>query len=181
MGDCATPGMHPKVTTPGIFTGYVFQVAADTSPKLVSAANDIVGLLNAVLGSLLNSLAQTAINAAGQAVNEGLNGGISSVSQSSIQGGGSTSSIPIIPLTCAPKTQIVAVGTPAIIGASGGTLDANANPPTYTWYWTTQIGGANNNSIGPIFSASFPSAATYNVVLTDSANDTSTICQVTAQ
>ena len=95
------------------------------------AANDIVGVLNAVASSLLSGLANAAISAAGNAVN-----GILSVNPTSIQGGG-TAPAPI-PLACDPSTQTLqfpASSTSVIgaISALGGTTDADGNGPAYSW------------------------------------------------
>jgi len=60
-GKCAN-GEDPLTTSPGQVTGQVFNSTVKGGPELVTAANDIVGLLNAFLTSLLNSLASAAIN-----------------------------------------------------------------------------------------------------------------------
>lgn len=173
-GLCAN-GREPIVTTPGTFTGFGVGSALDSSPKLITAANDIVGLLNALMASLLNSLADMAINAATDAVNSGLNGGISSVPPSSIQGGG-TSTAPTIALTCNPLTQIASTTFPINIGAVGGKSDVNGNPPVYSWRASN---GAT--SAGPLFSTSFALPGAYTVTLTDSTGDSPATCRVTAQ
>lgn len=66
-GQCAD-GSAPTVTSPGQVTGQVFNSAVDSGSKLVTAANDIAGLLTALLSSLLNSLATEAITAASGAL-----------------------------------------------------------------------------------------------------------------
>ena len=65
-------GSQPYVSTPAAATGFVLQSGIDATPKQLAAANDITGVLNAVLNSLLTGLASAAVNAAGQVVNQGL-------------------------------------------------------------------------------------------------------------
>jgi len=167
-------GRDPKVTTPGSFTGSVFHVGADTNPKLVAAANSIAGLLGAVLGSLLNSLAQTAISATASGVNSALNGGVSSVSGSSITGGG-TPAAPIA-LSCSPSIQFVSTTIAAILGALGGANSVSGNPPDYFW-----LAPNGATSTGPVFSISFALPGNYAVTLTDSMGDPTSTCRVIAQ
>lgn len=173
-GQCAD-GSEPTVTTPGTFTGLGVNSALDSSPKLVAAANDIVGLLNALASSLLSSLANTAINAATTAVNSGLNGGIASVPQSAIQGGG-TSTAQTLALTCNPPTQNASTTFPVTFGAVGGTNDASGNPPNYFWSATTGDTGS-----GAIFSVSSSFPGTYIISLGDSTGDATTTCRVIVQ
>ena len=181
-GLCAD-GSKPDKTTPGIFTVTAEGAAANSTGQQLAAANDIVGLLNAVAGSLINGLANAAVTAAGNVTN-----GILSVNPTSIQGGGTAPAA--IPLTCNPTTQTILstastppIGTstanivpPATISAGGGTLDANNNPPTYSWLATD--GATSTDST---FSHVFANPGTYNVTLNDSANDRPVICTVIVQ
>lgn len=157
-------GTEPTVTTPGVFTGFGVSSALDSSPKLVTAANDITGLLNALLGSLLNSLASLAVNTAANGVNNALSGsgGITSIPPTAIQGGG-TSTIATVPLGCNPLTQTVSSTFPATLGAVGGTLDADGNPPTYNW-----ASSDGQDSTGYIFSPIYDTPGTYTVTISDS-------------
>ncbi len=174
-GECAN-GTEPKVTTPGTFTNAVFGSAVDSTSKLVTAANNIVGILASVAGSLLNSLAQTAITAANNGVNSALNGGVSGISSGAIQSGGSASDIPAIALTCSPSSQTASTSVSVILGANGGANSADGTPPSYYWSSTT---GAS--STGPMYSESFPLPGTYYVTLTDSNDYASSTCQVIVQ
>lgn len=172
-GYCAN-GQEPHGTTPGIFT---VTTMAGTTPgattEQLAAANSIVGLLNAVTGSLINGLASAAVSAAGNAVN-----GFLSVSPNSVQGGG-TAPAPT-PLACNPATQtipiIASTTPPATIGASGGTPDASGNFPTYNWL--SSDGATSSN---PVFSHAYTIPGTYTVTLSDSASDTPVTCGVTVQ
>ena len=93
----------------------------------------------------------------------------------------------------APSTNSVTIGTstytstvatttvplnnsPTSLSAMGGTLDANGNPPTYSW--SDSNGGSG---IGASFSDTFANPGTYTVTLTDSAGDASSTCTVTVQ
>lgn len=171
-GTCAN-GDEPNGTTPGIFTVNTENSAGDSSPKLLVGANDIVGVLNAVANSLISGLANAAISAAGNAVN-----GILSVNPTSIQGGGTPP--PGVALSCTPSTQTIQsspTSTPPItIAATGGTLDVNDNPPTYTWL--SSDGATSSLSI---FTHTFSGAGTYSVTLNDSTGDAAAICNVTVQ
>jgi len=172
-GVCAN-GQEPNGTTPGIFTVNTENSAGDSSPKLLVAANDITGVLNAVANSLLTGLAQAAVSAAGNAVN-----GILSVNPTSIQGGG-TPPVPL-PLACSPSTQNIQLSStstaPAIITATGGKTDADGNPPIYSWLSSPD----GTTSTSDIFTETYATSGTYMVTLTDSTGDTSTICTVNVQ
>ena len=195
-GLCAN-GAQPQVTTPAAATGFVLNSAVDATPKQVAAANDIVGVLNAALNSLLTGLASAAVNAAGKLVNQSL----TSLNASSITAAASTTTPTAIPLACNPTSQIVPSITagngtgllsasttvtasssvlsntsPTFLSATGGTLDANNNEPTYHW---SDSNGVTNT--GPSFSDTFTSAGTYNVYLTDSTGDATSTCTVTVQ
>jgi PKD domain len=179
-GVCAN-GQEPNGTTPGIFTVNTENSAGDSSSKLVVAANDIVGVLNAVAGSLLSGLANAAISAAGNAVN-----GILSVNPTSIQNVAPTPAQ--IPLACDPSTQTVqlmAASTTAsttgptalaVIAATGGTTDADGNGPTYSW-----ISSDGTTSTQAFFSDTYTAAGTYTVTLNDSTGDATSTCTVTVQ
>jgi hypothetical protein len=126
-GLCAN-GNQPQVTTPAAATGFVLGSAIDATPKQLSAANDIVGVLNAVLNSLLTGLASTAVNAAGQLVNQGL----TSLNSSNITAGatppptnlqnlasttsGTAGNVASIPLACNPSSQTI----PSTTAGTGG-------------------------------------------------------------
>ena len=118
-GLCAN-GSQPTVTTPAAATGFVFQGAINATPQQVAAANDITGVLNAVLNSSMTSLASTAVNAANQLVNQSLsslnNGSsitagatpppanLAGLASSTSATAGTVSSIP---LACNPSSQTI--------------------------------------------------------------------------
>lgn len=188
-GLCAN-GAQPEVTTPAAATGFAFQGAIGATPQQVSAANDIVGVLNAVMNSLLTSLASTAVNAAGQFVNQSL----SSLNASNITAAASSTPPAAPPLTCNPASQTIpspTAGTgnfnststpdttndfPTSFSAMGGTVDVNGNPPTY--YWSDSNGAT---STGAFFNDIFSHPGTYTVTLSDSASDTPSLCTVTVE
>ena len=149
--------------------------AIDASPKLITAANDIVGLLNALMSSLLSSLANAAISAASSAVNSGLNGGVASVPPASIQGGG-TSTVQTLTLTCNPPMQTASSSFLVNYGAVGGKNDANGYPPAYTWSATTGDTGS-----GALFSTSSSIPGTYTISLSDSTGDAPSTCRLIVQ
>jgi len=182
-------GTNPVVTTPAAVTGFALNTASQGTTQQIAAANDIIGVLNSVLSSLLLSLANTAVNAAGQLVNQGL----TSLNAASITAGATTAAPAQIPLACNPSTQTIPsplagggpVSTstptptstsPASLSATGGTVDVNGNPPTYSW---TDTNGASGT--GTFFSDTFTSPGTYTVTLTDSTGDASTTCTVIQQ
>ncbi len=170
-GTCAN-GAEPNGTTPGIFTINSEQSSAEGTTQQLAAANAIVGLLNAVTGSLLTGLENAAVSAAGNAVN-----GMLSINPTSIQGGGTPPAQ--MPLSCIPTQQTVnVIGSstpPATIGAAGGTFDSSGNYPTYNW---ASSDGAS--STGSTFSHVF-NPGTYTVTLSDTASDTPVTCSVTVQ
>jgi hypothetical protein len=185
-GLCAN-GDQPVVTTPSAVTGFTLQNTEGATHAQIAAANDIVGLLNSVLSSLVLGLANAAVNATGQLVSESL----TSISPSSITSGATTATPAAIPLACNPLTQTIpsasagapiATGStatstsPASLSASGGTLDANDNPPTYRWSDTNGV-----TSTSPFFSDTFTIPGTYTVTLGDSTGDASTTCTVIQQ
>ena len=170
-GYCATGATgDPRVTTPGLYTGFSVNTALDSNPKLITAANDIVGLLSALTTSLLNSLANIAINAATGAVN----GGIGTVPPGGIQGGGAPP--PPIPLACSPTSQVVSSTIAASLGATGGTNDASGNPPVYSWASPPATPGA-----GYIYNPVYNFPGIYTVTLTDNTGDAPATCRVVVQ
>lgn len=169
-GDCAD-GTEPKTTTPGTFTGFGVSSALDSSPKLVTAANSVAGILSAVLGSLMTTLAQTAISAANSAVNQGISG----LSQSSISSNNPPAPAPI-PLACNPPTQTASTSVPISMGATGGANDTQGNPPIYSW--TSSDGATSSNYV---FSHAYATPGNYTVSLSDNTGDATTTCSVTVQ
>jgi hypothetical protein len=185
-GLCAD-GSQPIVQTPSAVTGFTLQNTTGATTQQISAANDIVGLLNSVMSSLVMGLASAAVNAAGKLVNQTL----SSVPPSSITSGAASTPPAAIPLACNPLTQTIpsALSTapastgstatstsPASLSAAGGTLDANNNTPIY--YWSDTNGAT---STGPFFSDTFTIPGTYTVTLGDSTGDAPITCTVIQQ
>lgn len=187
-GLCAN-GSQPIVQTPSAVTGFTVQTTAGGGATVaqVTAATDIVGLLNSVMSSLVLGLANAAVNAAGKLVNQTL----TSANPSSITSGSATTAPAQIPLACNPLTQtipsasasaptstgITATSTsPASLSASGGTLDASDNAPIYSWSDTNGV-----TSTGPLFSDTFTIPGTYTVTLNDSTGDAATTCTVIQQ
>ncbi len=179
-GQC-TSG-QPQITTPGEFTGFSAHAAISSGPALVTAANDIAGLLNAAANSLISTLSNTAIQSAQNALNQGLagggtatsaptSGGILGIQSSTIKGGG-TPPAPV-PLACSPYTQNASAGAAVVVGASGGTVDTSGNLPTYDW-----VSSDNQTGVGFTFSPAFTVGGTYTITLSDSANDQPATCMV---
>jgi hypothetical protein len=186
-GGLCADGSQPIVTTPSAVTGFAVDTAFKGTTQQIAAANDIAGLLNSVMSSLVLGLANSAVNAAGQLVNQTL----SSANPSNITSGAATTPPAQIPLACNPSTQTIpsasagsgsisgstATSTsPATLSATGGTLDANDNPPIYYWSDTNGV-----TSTGSFFSDTFTVPGTYTVTLGDSTGDASTTCTVIQQ
>lgn len=190
-------GTQPIVTTPPTVTAFTLKNAEGATTQQISAATDIVGLLDSTLNSLMLQLSNTAINTAGLITQNFLAG----IQPSSINATGtSATSLPFggtpptsQPLACNPASQTVpaaaTVGGPLTTGpaptstfpttfsATGGTTDANGNYPTY--YWTDSNGVT---STGSTFSDVFPNAGTYTATVTDSVStDAPATCTVTVQ
>lgn len=186
-GGLCADNTQPITVTPAAVTGFVLQNAIGATTQQITAANDIVGLLNSVMSSLVLGLANSAVNAAGKLVNQTL----SSVNPSGITSGAATTPPQQIPLGCDPSTQTIpsvsagattptgSVATttaPASLSATGGTLDANNDPPIY--YWSDSNGAT---STGPLFSDTFLTPGTYTVTITDSTGDAPATCTVVQQ
>jgi hypothetical protein len=176
-------GSDPQTNSPGQVTGQVFKTSMEGSPELVTAANDIVGLLNAALSSLLNGLASMAINAATGAANGAMNGmgsGSSNGSgllglQASTSTAPNTTGLPPQPMTCAgPPTTVV--GASATFSATGGE-DVNGGLPTYTW---SAAGAGSTSGGGNSFAATYNATGTYNVSVTASTGSNAS-CAITVQ
>ncbi|HVN26555.1 MAG TPA: PKD domain-containing protein [Candidatus Paceibacterota bacterium] len=164
-GSCAD-GSEPKTTTPGITTGYSLSSILDSPIKLITSADDIAGLLNALTDSLLNSLSSLAVNTATQAINSGLSG----TNPSSIQSGGATA--PVIPLSCNPTAQNTSSSVSIFVSANGGKSGANG---TVNYSWASSDG---STATGYVFSHAFVAPGTYTVTLSDTTGDTPATCTV---
>jgi uncharacterized spore protein YtfJ len=189
-GFCAN-GDEPNVTTPAQVTNQAFSGSITSNIHQVVSANNLVGILVAMVNSLFNSLMQVAISSATGAINSGLNSAGSnpaSGSQSGTLGGAAAgASPPPQAVACSPTqeqlylTVASSTQTSAFFGATGGTTDANGLAPTYTW---TAIGGSANPatqtgaSFNPIYTVP-PAPGTYNysVQVTASTGGSAT-CQV---
>jgi hypothetical protein len=130
-------GSQPLTNNPAAATGFALNSALDSSPKQVAAANDIVGVLNAVLNSLLLSMANTAVTAAGQLVNQGL----TSLNASNITAGNTpppanlaaaasstaatAGTVAAVPLACSPISQTIQGPQSVTVTSLSGTTDAS--------------------------------------------------------
>ena len=183
-GKCAD-GSDPTTNTPGAVTGQVFQTSVQGSTQLVTAANDITGLLNAAVDSLLNSIANLVITSAGTVID---NSGLTGLTLPTTPPPGSIpSSLAGIPsghtISCFPATQNVtfdsAAGQSAVtLYADGGTLDASNNPPTYTWSAPGSIFSGGGTTQGSSFQAIYNAPGTYDISVTASTDNSSATCQV---
>lgn len=196
-GQCAD-GSDPIVTSPGQSTGQVFNSTVDSGSKLITAANDIAGLLNAALSSLLNSLASMAINGATGAINGALNGGGGSSSGSIVSLGSSASSqsspsisgLPAQPgVQCVPQSQTLAfnpAGTAVTFYAQGGSTNVadsaagSGGAPTYAWSApgsSMTSGGASTGS-GNSFTTTYNTTGTFSTLVTASTDNSTSSCNV---
>ncbi len=164
-GKCAD-GTNPQTVTPGAATGFSLNSALNSPQQLITAANSIQGILNAMVTSLLNSLVSAAVNA-------GTNG-LLGISPGSIQGGG-TPPAPL-PLTCNPPLQSASTTYPITISASGGKTDSQGNQPSYSWSSSDGF-----NTTGYVFSHAYNLAGTYTITLSDNTGDTPATCRATVQ
>lgn len=161
-------GKEPITTTPGQVTGQVFNSAIDSGSKLVTAANDIVGLLNAFLTSMLNSLANNAITAATGAINNiGTGGG---TANNATQGS--------VPISCTVIQNSSNPKSITFVAAGGQTINGtNANStfttPQYTW---SAPGGNPPSGSGNNFATTFSVSGTYTVTVTDTVDNVSKDC-----
>ncbi|MGD1002982.1 MAG: hypothetical protein ABR884_00190 [Minisyncoccia bacterium] len=205
-GGLCEDGTQPIVQTPAAVTGFTVQTTAGGNATVaqVTAATDIVGILNSVMSSIVMGLANAAVNAAGKLVNQTLSSpsldsnitsgaNLSGITTSTIASTSAAISgtLASIPLACNPLTQTIpsaSASTPTSTGltatstspvslsAAGGTLDANDNPPTYNWSDSNGVTGT-----GSFFSDTFTIPGTYTVTLGDSTGDAPTTCTVIQQ
>jgi hypothetical protein len=195
-------GEYPQIATPGTVTAQGFGVALDTSPKLVTAASTIAGLLASLTSSLLNTLAQAAITYSNQQVNGALSGGGGSgggggISDSGVVGVSiTTSTIPTQAgpgVQCIPQNQTLSLGSSTTIIASfqaqGGATDVtcalNGNCPasensdgTPIYSWTASGATNTGTNIGGSFTATYNATGTYQVSVGASTDNTNSSCTV---
>lgn len=169
-GQCAN-GAEPTITMPGIVNANAVQQALGGSPKLVAAAADISGLVQAVVSSLLMSIVQQGISSVTTAVNGALagNGGIMSINPNTITA--SATSTETSPLSCSETSVAPTPGAPTSFYALGGTYDASSNPPIYLWQSSD-----GQSATGTEFTVTYNSTGTYTITLSDSAGDTPATC-----
>jgi PKD domain-containing protein len=186
-GKCAD-GTDPITNTPGQVTGQMFQTSVQGSTLLVTAANDITGLLNAAVDSLLNSLANLAITSAGTAIDKS---GITGLTLPTTPPAGSIPpELQGIPsnhsANCFPVTQDITfdsiTGQSAVtLYAEGGALDTKNNPPTYTWSAPSSTLSGGGTTQGSFFQAVYNAPGIYNVSVVASTDNSSSTCQVVLQ
>jgi hypothetical protein len=140
-------GDEPRTVTPGQTTKGVQLEALGGGLKLVTNANNIVGMLEAVGMSLINTVVQTGINAAVKAGTGGLlavtlpgqSGGASMVGGATpIQAGTPIGGPALPPTTCAPRNPICTTGPGGQCNTSfqGQVLDFSATGGdglNFTW------------------------------------------------
>lgn len=207
-GACAD-GKTPTITSPGQATGQGFFAGLKSGAENLTSANNIAGILNALLSSLLNTLAQSAINYSTNALNSAMNGGGGSssdaglvgINPSSIETSSSTASITQTSLQCLPMQQTVnydasSSQATASFSALGGSIDgacatsgkcpSNENSdgtPIYTW---SAPGSMQSTSNGPAptgssFFTTYNATGTYAVTVTASTDNSTSTCTVTVQ
>ena len=208
-GLCAD-GSTPKITSPGQVTGQSFYAALKSGITNITSANDIAGLLSSLLHSILNTLASDAINYSQQETTNLLNGngggtisnpGITGISTSSIQGGGTTStSTPTTAISCFPATQSITIASStgmaaATISVSGGAINTtcavNGNcpagvqsdgSPTYSWTATGSLESISGAPLtGSSINVTYNTPGTYSVSATASTDGTVATCQINVQ
>jgi len=202
-GKCAD-GTDPTTNSPGQVTGQVFKTSLEGSPQLVTAANDITGLLNAMLGSLLNGLASMAVTAGTNAAEGGIGIGAGSSNGgglTSLAGQASTNTTPVLSglpaqpgVSCAPLTQTATLDTgtgqaSVTLYAQGGATNVSSSAsgasdngqPTYTWSAPGSVSSGGGASAGDGFVAIYNATGTYSVAVTASTDSSNASCSVTVQ
>jgi hypothetical protein len=185
-GSCppTTPGgdwTEPIVTTPGQTTLQTQQQALGGTLKLVTSANNVIGVLESVGMSFLNTIVQVGITKATQLGTQYATGGLLSItagqsgsgaavsaSSAGVQPTNSSSGPALPPTQCSPHTPTCSTGSSGQCssGYLAGDMDFGATGGdglTFTWSVdTSQAPGitANFNSAsGPMFSVYFTAAS----------------------
>jgi hypothetical protein len=199
-------GSYPQIATPGTVTAQGFGVALDTSPKLITAASTIAGLLSSLTSSLLNTLAQAAITYSNQAVAAELSGtGTGGGGGTAVYDSGTPSLTIVAPsstpstagpgVQCNPSVQSLSLGSSGQVTASfygqGGAIDmacslngtcpsseGSDGSPTYSWSapGASSFGGGFDSN-SP-FTATFNATGTYMVSVAASTDNTTASCEV---
>jgi len=172
-GKCSN-GQDAPVTMPGIVNKDSVDTALKGHTQLISAANDVIGLIQAAAESLIMGLANEGIQAATNAFNGALatDPGITGISTSTVGAPGVATSTASLPLMCTPATSTIpAPSVETSFFAQGGTYDANGNAPTYNW-----LSSDGRTGVGSEFDIVYNATGTYTVSLQDSAGDPSTTC-----
>jgi hypothetical protein len=185
-GQCAD-GSDPTTNSPGQITGQVFKTGMEGSPELITAANSIVGILNAMLSSLLNGLASMAVSAGSSAVAGATGIGSGSSGGSGVMGFSPSNSGPSGPalpgVSCLPAYQDIAFPTSTNQAsvpfyAQGGATDSAGNQPTYSWSAPGSVSGSGGLNAGDPFTAIYDATGTYSISVvasTDNSNSTCTL------
>jgi hypothetical protein len=199
-GKC-TDGSDPQVTSPGQVTGQGFFSGLKSGVENITSAQNLTGILNALLSTVLNTLAQNAINYSNQELNNLTNGntstappdtGTTGIPPSSITT--SSSTVPQTALQCIPQIQSTILSTStytanASLSAIGGKVDSSCaadnscpsteNPdgtPIYSWSAprSTVASGYGSGS----FSTTYTAIGTYFVTVTASTDNSTAQCEV---
>ena len=164
-GLCAN-GSEPKTTTPGQMTAAVSAKALGSSIDLAVSANDITGIAVALTESLMTGL----MNSAQKTINNQIN---------QIGGSGILSVLPLSSptnsISCIPASTTVSIGSPFSVTATGGKINSNYNPPTYTW---SAPGASPATFTGAIFTGTYNSVGTHDVTVTASTDKTTATCEI---
>ena len=175
LGKCAN-GADPSVTMPGIVNAQALGKQLGGSQAEVAAANSIAGLVEFAAQDLLMGLVNMGVNAVTGAYDNAIQGNAGFSGNGAIQptaiGGSQPTSTSASALSCSPTaTTLETPGVQTEFFALGGTYDANANAPTYTW---TSSDGETGS--GMIFSPTYMAVGTFTVTLKDSSGDAPATC-----
>jgi hypothetical protein len=199
-GKC-TDGSNPEVTSPGQVTGQGFFSSLKSGSENITSANNISGILNALLSSVLNSLAQDAISYSNTELNNVLSGNNSSAPSDGGTAGINpntivtpTSSVSQTGLECIPSVQTVFLSTSTLTAdaslyAAGGTVDGTCagnndcpatensdGTPIYNWTAPGSLFSAG--SPGESFSITYNAVGTYFTTVTASTDNSTTSCEI---
>ena len=197
-------GTDPTTILPGQVTNQESNTALKTGSENITSANDIAGLLDALLTSLLNQLSQNAINLATSAINGVINTqspsntGITGVASSSLTNTNNSSTATQQPVQCLPSIQTATISTSTGTGlayvnmsATGGKIDTscvttNSCPstensdgtPLYNWTAPGSTEGAGN---GQNITLTYSIPGTYSVSVIASTDNSQSSCQIHVQ
>lgn len=198
-------GTDPTTILPGQVTNQESDVALKTGTENLTSADDIAGLLDALLSSLLNNLAQNAINLASTAVNGAINTnspsntGITGLNSSALTNTGNVSTAVETTVKCLPSLQTITLSSGIAnvnVSAIGGKIDttcvANNNCPStenpdgtpiYNWLAPGSVEGGTGvvTLTGQDLSLTYTTPGTYTATVTASTDYSQSTCQITVQ